>query len=402
MGASGWRVPTALLLIAFSMTSCSGASKPTAEPVSVSAPSGDPYKPPSPLPAGKPGELIWAEKVDLPIRPPSTIWRMLYHSRSRAGADVAVSGFAFVPKAKSVLGRRPVQAWAHGTVGLGDQCAPSRNLKDNFPPYGYDTLVKGGVVVATDYEGLGTPGDQPYAVGESEGRSVLDSVRAVAGLPNVGKIGDVILAGHSQGGAAVLFAAQLAAEYAPELTIRGAVALAPGGELATEVEGLQHSPAIGVALIGAIGMHAAYPELNLSTLLTPKAAADVSQVKSECLDATVSRWRGRPAAALFTRDPVTIPVVKRIFDENSPGAVNPKIPLLIVQGVNDEQVAVAISATIAAKYCRLGVTVMRRAYPGVNHDGVLEAASKDVLAWMADRLEGRAAQSTCNPRSAAR
>ena len=36
-------------------------------------------------------------------------------------------------------------------------------------------LAKAGyAVVRTDYEGLGTPGDHPYLVGVSEGRSVLD------------------------------------------------------------------------------------------------------------------------------------------------------------------------------------------------------------------------------------
>ena len=43
-------------------------------------------------------------------------------------------------------------------------------------------LAHGYVVVATDYEGLGTPGVHAYLVGLSEARAVLDSVRAARNL----------------------------------------------------------------------------------------------------------------------------------------------------------------------------------------------------------------------------
>lgn len=392
------RLPSTVLilsLVALLLSACGKTSTPSEELSLVPAPKGDMYQPPSPLPLGEPGALIWAEKVDLPIRPPSTIWRILYHSRDRSGEDVAVSGFAFVPKAKAPAGGRPVLAWGHGTVGLGDQCAPSRNIRDHYPPFGGETLERGGVVVATDYQGLGTPGTQSHAVGVAEGRSVLDSARAVAALPNVGPTDDVILAGHSQGGAAALFAGQLAAAYAPELAIRGVVSLAPGAELATLIQYLQRSPAIGATLIGAIGLASVYPEIKLASALTPAAFADIERVSSECVDATVQRWSGKTSDAIFTADPVKDPALKRIFVENSPGASDPKVPMLIVHGENDEQVPVGISATLTKRYCRLGATVARRTYRDVNHAGVIEAAKADVLSWLTERLEGKPATSTC-------
>lgn len=386
------RVGVALSLLAIILSGCSSASGGTT--AQVRKPDRDLYSAPDPLPRGNPGQLIWAEQVDLPIRPPATIWRILYHSRTRLGADVAVSGFAFVAKAKAPRGGRPIQAWAHGTVGLGDQCAPSKRLKDNFPPYGYETVLRGGVVVAPDYQGLGTPGE-PAGAGAALGHDILDSVRAVAGLPGVGKIGDVVLAGHSQGGAAVLFAAELAKSYAPQLRITGVVALAPGGELSTLVTALQQSPAIGAVFVGALGLARSYPELDLAHLLTAKALADVPTVGGECIDTTVERWNGQASSALFTRDPTTVPSVRRILDKNSPGTVAPSTPLLIVQGSKDEQVPAAISSTIAAKYCRLHATVEHRTYPDVDHGGVIDAAREDVIAWMTARLDGRATHSTC-------
>ena len=47
-----------------------------------------------------------------------------------------------------------------------------------------DMLRQGYVVVATDYPGLGVPGmNHPYLIGVSEGRAVLNSVRAARDLP---------------------------------------------------------------------------------------------------------------------------------------------------------------------------------------------------------------------------
>ena len=67
-------------------------------------------------------------------------------------------------------------------------------------------LKAGYAVVRTDYEGLGVPNvTHPYLIGVSEGRSVLDMVRAARKLDTtIGK--NVVLAGHSQGGHAVLWA----------------------------------------------------------------------------------------------------------------------------------------------------------------------------------------------------
>ena len=182
-------------------------------------------------------------------------------------------------------------AWAHGTVGLGDQCAPSHDVRENLPPYGGQQLERGAVLVATDYEGLGTPGVPTSTVAVAEGHAVLDSIRAVAELPNVGPLGDVVLAGHSQGGRAALFAAEIAPKYAPELHLVGAAALAPGVELPALVDYLVASPGTGIVLIGAIGLQAGYPDLDLSTVFTPTAIADIPRVETECVDATVARYQ---------------------------------------------------------------------------------------------------------------
>jgi hypothetical protein len=156
--------------------------------------------------------LIWAERVELELNPPATIWRILYHSRDSINHDIAVSGFAVVPDSPAPSTGRDVYAWAHGTVGLGDQCAPSRDVRNHLPVYGGQQVERGTVLVATDYAGLGTPG-VPDGDSRAEGQTVLDSVRAVQTLPGVGSIDDLVIAGHSQGGTANCLPA-IAGKYA--------------------------------------------------------------------------------------------------------------------------------------------------------------------------------------------
>ncbi len=119
-------------------------------------------------------------------------------------------------------------AGARADTGVGGKwAAPVLPDRSGAIPGLDDMLSRGFVVVATDYVGLGTPGQHPYLIGESEARSVLDSVRAARRFPGA-KAGDTFAVwGHSQGGHAALFTGQLAASYAPELKLAGVAAAAP-------------------------------------------------------------------------------------------------------------------------------------------------------------------------------
>jgi len=374
-----------------------GSSTTTAALSAPAAPPGDLYQPPSPLPSGKPGEIIWAERVSgINFEPPQTVWRFLYHSQDRTGRDVAVSAFAIVPDSAAPAGGRPVYAWAHGTAGLGDQCAPSRDIKNNIPSFAGEVAGGNALVVATDYEGLGTPGNHTYLVGAAEGQAVLDSIRAAAALPNAGPVGDVVLAGQSQGGGAALFAAQLAVTYAPELHLDGVLASTPAAELEQLATTEPSSPYKGLLLLVASGFQAAYPTFDPSSFLTPAAIADLPKVANECVDATVASYQHSSSSDLVTIDPSKVPAVANLLAENSPGATTPGIPVLIVQGDLDQQIPIAVSASLATKYCAFGLPVKRSTYAGADHDGVLDAAHDDIVQWLNARYLHQTAPSSCS------
>jgi dienelactone hydrolase len=377
-----------------------GSSSADAGGVAPPAPRGSLYAPPRPLPRRPAGTLIWAQKLPLPLNPPATPWRILYHSRSRTGQDIAVSGFAIVPAIAAPGGARPVYAWAHGSAGQADRCAPSRDVRDNLPPYGGQLVAQGVALVATDYQGLGTPGEPTVNDGIAEGHAILDSVRAIRQLPRAGTLGPVVIAGQSQGGGAALWAAELARSYAPALDLRGVLAFAPAAQFTTIIKAVARSPFrayLGEVLWTVDGLDAAgyRRQLHLATLLTPAARADLRRVADQCAAQTIADWRGKPYSAVFARDPLSLPSVVKLLQQISPGQRDPRVPILLGQGDRDHEIPVAVSAQLKARYCRLGATVTRRVYPGASHDGVIDAAMNDALAWIGDRFNNRPPTSDC-------
>ena len=401
------RLSTAVFLlgvvVATSSTLCAAVSLGLQQASAAGPPSpkGSFYFPPKPLPKAAAGTLIWAERVAQPkLNPPGTIWRILYHSTNRTGTDIAVSGFAIVPLTPVPAGgHRAIYAWAHGTVGQGDQCAPSRQIRDNLPVYGGMEIQQGVALVSTDYEGLGTPGVPTYLEGISEGHAVLDSVRAAAQLPGVGPPGAVVLAGHSQGGGAALWAAQLAHTYAPELDIRGVVALAPAAYFETVLHAYGKPPfdkTIGNTILAVDGWHAAYGKAFDPSRVLSQAAADyLPTASTQCVAATMARWMNMPITSVMAHDPSTVSSVAHILAAESPGSTNPGMPIYLAQGTHDEQVPLEVTAELETDYCRLGANLSRHVYPNVDHNGVLDAAQVDVLAWLSDRYAGRPATSDC-------
>ncbi len=178
-----------------------------------------------------------------------------------------------------------VVTWAHGTKGVSDRCAPSKGYRSGFHDF-YDIapeLVAAGYVgVMSDFEGLGTPGIHPYLVGSSEGRGVLDIIKAAQQIEESGAGSRVVIWGRSQGGHAALFAGEIAPTWAPELEVMGVISAAPGSEF----QGVITS---GVLLPGArgfiwqlsLGFEAAYSELSIEDVYTDEALSAIEALLEE-------------------------------------------------------------------------------------------------------------------------
>ncbi|KAA0022477.1 lipase family protein [Antrihabitans cavernicola] len=144
-----------------------------------------------------------------------------YQSTFGNETPTVVSGALYEPKGAPPAGGWPLIAYAHGTSGISEECAPthSPDLFQNVPIV--KALVEHGwAVAATDYQGLGTPGQHRYLDSRTEARSVLDAARAARRM-NPTLSDRVMLYGVSQGAQATQAAAEVAGNYAPELKIQG-------------------------------------------------------------------------------------------------------------------------------------------------------------------------------------
>ncbi|MEZ5179065.1 MAG: lipase family protein [Acidimicrobiales bacterium] len=240
------------------------------------------YEVPDPLPPGQPGDIIKSEVVDAP-GVHGTVLRVMYHSRSVQGADIAVTGIIAVPDLTPAEGGRPVMAWAHGTTGIADECAPSLDAVGAVD-FANPMLDRGWVVTATDYEGLGTPGRHPYIVGDSEGRGVIDSVRAARNLAQADASDQYVVWGHSQGGHAAMFALHIAKDWAPELQLRGVVAGAPPSQLDLVYDYLKTSRYRYYLLMVGAAINAAHGDATapLADILNPEGIQKLDLVDQGC------------------------------------------------------------------------------------------------------------------------
>ncbi len=352
------------------------------------------YTPPDPLPAAAPGKLIWA--TPFKAIPGAQAWKILYHSQALDGSDIAVSGVVVAPTDAAPAGGRPVISWAHGTHGIADQCAPSRraDMVSLLPSIG-KVVSQGYVVAATDYEGLGTPGTHPYLVGESEGRGVLDIVKAAQQIPEAGAGNKTFVWGQSQGGQATLFAGEIQPTYAPELDLMGVISGAPVTDATAMFPAAATIPeTLGFAVMGLLGIEAAYPNAKVSDVLTPAGLDKAKIVDQKCYGAVLDAFK-QPVDQVIARNPSEVAPFPDLFAVDTPGKVPTAAPMLVYQGLSDDVVYKVFTDQYVKKACALGNTVEYKTFTGKDHYEENDAAEKDVLEWMQARLAGEPAPSTC-------
>jgi pimeloyl-ACP methyl ester carboxylesterase len=395
-------VPIALTL-SLALASSASAAPKTVTKVRT-GPAGEAfYTPPSPLPGKQHGDLIWARTLTGAAVAPgaSSTKVVLYRSQGVDGKADAVSGIVSIPKGKAPKKGWPVITYAHGTTGVADQCAPSRDVAGT-PVHPFNAYIlplvsrwlkAGYAVVRTDYEGLGTPGTHPYLIGKSEGRATLDIARAAREL-DLRLSKTTIISGHSQGGHAALFAAALAPKWTPELKLRGTVAFAPASHLDDQIPLTSVLTTPGGGLSGLIadigrGIATANPSFDLGAVLSDQANALYPQTETQCLPelSAPTSFGGLSPKAIF-KDGTDFGPLAKLLDIQDPSHLKITTPLLIDQGISDSTVIPLFTDQLATELRTNGTkTLTYKKYPGVDHAGIVTAAAKDATAWISRRLE---------------
>ncbi len=357
-------------------------------------------------PGAKPGSLIAVEPYS-PEFPKAAVYRVLYASTDTHGALIAVSGVIYVPLSPPPPQGRNVVAWAHPTTGMAQGCAPSLGsgglgaitLAQSIP--GLDAFIAAGdIVTATDYPGLGAPGLHPYLIGEGEGRSIIDSVRAAQTLPGADSNGKYAVWGHSQGGQAALFAGQIGKAYAPELDLVGIAAAAPPTDMNIELTAPFQSDSGRLLAAYVYYSWAGTYHVALTSIVYPQAVPNVDHVVTKCIGTLGQAVDAIRAAAALNpvfrnHDPKVTPPWPELLTENSPGHAPPGAPLFIAQGSSDGTVEPNFTRSFVAEACARHDIVDYHEMQGVGHLTIARKSAGAAASWIRDRFAGLKPPDNC-------
>lgn len=350
-------------------------------------------------PSGPPGQVIRREPLGVTVQNGSAE-RIIYRSQDANGKPTFSSGMVFIPNNANSGLPRPVVAWAHGTVGLGDQCAPSRTSKPTSNiAWVSSMMAKGWVVTATDYAGLGTPGTSGYLIGGDEARDVLNSVRAVRTVPNAQAGPTFAVWGHSQGGHSALFAASQAAIYAPELHLVGTVAAAPAAELVALLNGTSGTTldwVIGPSILAS--WPSAYSDLNVQAVTTSAGYRTYQKIANQCIVAAAlgGQIRNHFKQQFFNTDISKVPAWHAAARAQTAPLLPPSQPLLVAESLTDNVVLPTTTALYEQQACQAGSDLTSLWLTDLNHAQLNSAIAPEVITWFNSRFAGLPNASTCN------
>ena len=314
-----------------------------------------------------------------------------YESTSVAGHPTPMTGSLLLPSTPPPPGGWPLVVWSHMTTGAADRCAPST------ASYGDPELARmtsgdaivtglldsGFAVARPDYEGIGGPGTLPYLIGSSLARSVVDIARAAQTYyPDIGT--DVILAGHSEGAVASLWAAALPVEQWGGLSLRGVAALTPPtqmGTIVTRASGIPWAgPGIGdlvglaaLMINGASAVDEDFHTLTTEGGLSARASEAMAEIDTLCygeLASAQSIGALAPSELLGPRGEEALGRLAAITDANDVAhlSIDTHIPVRIDAAQFDAVAPLPVVVGLAESYRRAGNEVTFAHHPGGHTD----------------------------------
>ncbi|WP_308267361.1 lipase family protein [Gluconobacter sp. P1D12_c] len=359
--------------------------------------------------AQKPGALLnsapLAETLSLPNAARSL--RITYLSTDGVTGKglVPVTAEVIVPAGEAAAGGWPIVAWAHGTVGNDDSCAPSLNpYSERNTHYLSEWMKRGFAIVATDYQGLGTPGVHPYLNTRAEAYSVLDSVRAalksVPGLQN-----KVMIVGQSQGGGAAFASAAFASTYAPDINVRGTVAtgipyVTPeilSGLLQEAGKSSGYSPLVAYTLLIGSSYAGLHPAFRPEDAFTSKAMPAFKAAAESCLTGLSDTAEKDGLTLANALQPTFVKAMTPAFKTMTYPTLKLAQPLFVGTGTADQDVPPQLQEGLVKAACAAGSTVQAHLYKGLDHSQTVNASLPDSAAFTKAVMAGEPVTPQCTP-----
>src|SRR5204863_6034787 len=358
------------------------------------------YDPPADL-SRKPGALLRSEPLKALILPAGVRgWRILYATTVDDSTPATAVATVFAPTHPHA-GPCPVIAWEHATTGLLQKCMPSLlSAPTKGIPWCNRIVRAGWVMVATDYSFAEKGGPHPYLIGEGEARAVLDSVRAARQMPELALDKRVVVWGHSQGGHATLWTGIIGLRYAPDLEIRGVVAIAPS----TNIKNIL---AMNVEVDKRFGPYLAlsysrfYPDITFEQAVRPEALDAARQIVNLCdfvppedperIEALAATFDG-PALATSSNKALQA----RLEQNTADGSI--QAPLVIAQGLSDIVVPPSATDAYVEERCSAGQRIEYWTFAGRDHITIVQPGTpleELLIRWTTARFANEPQASGC-------
>jgi Secretory lipase len=361
------------------------------------------------LAALAPGDILRVREIDPKAHfffsMKARAWQLMFRSNDGRGQPVASVTTVLVPDAAPAQGRVLV-SYQVAYDALTLKCAPSQSLirGRSVEQLQLDSALKQGWIVSVpDYEGL----DSHWGAAVNSGQGVLDGIRAAQRFAPLGLSGvqtPVGLIGYSGGGLATAWAAQLHADYAPELQVVGVSAGGVPvdiGNVARRVDGGFFS---GLYLTMVVALSRAYPEIPVDAYINDKGRRMIEKANGACVGQFLTGATETLVAFPFQRmsDYVTVPdllqepIVKKIVAENRLGAKAPKAPMHVYLARYDQVMPKEDVESWVNAMCRSGTKVQYRNYVSGHITGLM-VGFPQARDFLADRFAGKPMPSTCPP-----
>lgn len=370
-------------------------------------PSEDPfYQPPPGYQHAAPGTVLRSRDVELAflglVPQQFMATQLLYRTTDMNGQPEATATTVVVPADASPERPCPVLSYQCAIDAVSSRCFPSYALRRRAFALGSlaqlefllisAALAEGWAVSIPDHEGRTGMWGAPF----EPGYFILDGIRAALSAERLGlsSSAPVALWGYSGGGLATAWAAELCADYAPELDVVGAVLGSPVGDLGHTFRRLNGSFLSGLPAMVVAALVHIYPELNrvIDEHASEDGRALLRRLESMTTVGAVIRMAKKDMGDYLDRpleEILTMPEVQDVFESIRLGAKVPTPPVLIVQAVHDYLIDVDDIDRLAHAYTAGGaaVTYHRDAF---NEHLLLHPLSAPMaLRWLQDRFARR-------------
>ncbi|KAF4459769.1 secretory lipase [Fusarium albosuccineum] len=345
-----------------------------------------------------------------------TMSRIIYTTEDIDGKVIPASAYILWPYGAYSTGSKaaqqgmPMVAWAHGTTGTFQPCAPSsyRALQYHFQ-VPFALALQGIAVVAPDYAGLGVsklPSGKtiphPWVTAPAHANDLAYAVQAArSAFPDyLRPAGSFVAMGHSQGGGAAWAFAERQAKK-PLKGYQGTVSIAPVTRILDDLAYFADNSIIAPVLFGQPvlidSVSKIYPEYNYTGLTATSYDRwhnVLAKVKG-CFPVLQQVYSDVQPSEIAKPEWYKEPIPKKWAERVQAGRKQFAGPLLVLSGKSDHVVRQEGIEAAVKDTCNLAgksgakQSLEHVTYSEMDHFPVIQASQMKWMGWIKDRLSGK-------------